>query len=83
MLYFPSGNIILVPVNQGICKNWINFKQNSYSNYKQENQGRTSYRKIYFTKDWFQGASSQTKGNVFKNNWKVEILVKEDMPIKY
>ena len=34
--YFPSGNIISVPVNQRVCKNCNNFKQNSHSNYKQE-----------------------------------------------
>ena len=59
MFSFASGNIILAPVNQRLCKNCIHVKQNSHSNHKQENDGAAYYRKIFFARDWFQGASSQ------------------------
>ena len=68
--YFPSGNIISVPVNQRVCKNCNNFKQNSHSNYKQEKHGAASYRKIYFTKDWFQEALSRSKKKNCENSQK-------------
>ena len=56
--YFPSGNVILVPVNQRICKNCINLKKkNSYSNDTQESHGATYYRKNSSTKESFLGAS--------------------------
>ena len=56
MSYFFSGEIILVAVNQPICKSCINFKQNSYSYYKQENHSAIYHRKIYLIKDWFHWA---------------------------
>ena len=68
MLYFLSGNITSGPVNQQICNNRINFKENYHSNYKQGNHGGSYYRKTYLKKDWFQWASSQTKQKIFKNN---------------
>ena len=48
-------------------KNCINFKQNSHSNNKQENHRAAYYITVYFTKDLFQGASSQAKQKNFKN----------------
>lgn len=76
--------VVFVPINEqisksSIWKNWINFKQNSHSKYKQEND--VYYLKIYFTKDWIQGASSQTKLNIFKNNWKLEIKINASLKL--
>ena len=48
------------------------FKQNSYSNYKQELHGAAKYGKNYFRKDLFHAASSHTNIKSFKNISKVE-----------
>ena len=78
MVYFPSGNIVLVPINQQIFKSW-NFTKNKLILKKipieTTNHGAAYCRKIYFRKHWFQGASSQTKPKMFKNNWKVKIKI--------
>ena len=59
MLCSPFGNLMLVPLNQWICKTCINLKQKSHLNDKQENHGAAYYRKNSFTRDYFQGALSQ------------------------